>query len=565
MEGKMKKPVKNTAKMAKIPPLMVKYDSINDRTAEKVLNHLGKGGVVNVIQSAAWSPNYDPTIKNSPTSYVIPQAFYGYQARSKEESKWDRATINATAWDKYIKDAFVRTSIERIVGRITGEGFQFYSENWKINRWIDRIVYDVRNELYSSISGFVTRKLVESELFLKLTVHEDDGFVEVDIIEPGMVEDIIAHKRKNNLPLFFKVRTDPKEAAKGSGYVFYPSVYVGYLPKLALEYDQTKGFDPKDVEQNPDVKKKSRNKLLYRSYVLNWRFGVKEMDRYVSSLRTVFEPIEDYKEAKEWRFEYMKAISSFFIFYQFEDQKTWVRWLALPEEKKKETGLAQPLRPADRLFCPPGVKPLLLNPNLPRLSGEDEDFLKWISGGLRQPYDITSSDIKGPTYASVKGSRTPYLDFISDVRDMARNFFINDFWKFIFFTKGCFDRYFVDMTVREAVEFKAKKPKFRDVVKRPESLIKVSFPMSAEVDMLNVANASLGSKRGSLTYHLGTPKSLTADKLGIGDYHNQLLYRATEEERYPEEYVKVDENVEGNAGAQPQDKKSTEPKPKPQE
>ena len=142
---------------------------------------------------------------------------------------------------------------------------------------------------------------------------------------------------------------------------------------------------------------------------------------------------------------------------------------------------------------------------------------------------------------------------------MTTNFLLNDFWKFIFFVKGTFDKYFVDMTVRQAVEFKAKKPKFKDVIRRPESLIKISFPVSAEIDILNMANAALGSKRGSLTYHLGTPKALTAEKLGLVSYHNQLLARATEEDAYPEEYIKTDTAVEGA----PPEAKNPDGTPKP--
>jgi len=531
--------------------LVVGLDQLDDKTLKQIESNLAQGKPIYLKQSAAWQGGANASSTALTRSSFAPVALRSISEDTKEDKKFDRLKINQTAWDKYKTDAFVGRSVDDVVGRITGEEFDISSKIPQIDQYLKEVIYDPRNELYSSWCGYVTRKMVESELFLNFTVHKEDGFSEIDVIEPPTVEQVLMHPKKRTVPVYYGIKGGDGKT------ITLTSIYCAYLPELEADITDSdlKIYNMTRPVQDDEIFERSKETLKYKNYVVSWRSGVKEIARTASHLRTVFEPLDDFKEAKKWRFEYMKALSTYFIFYKFTDLRSWLTWLSLTDEQKRETGMAQALSAGDRLFCPPGVEPLLQNPNLPRLSGEDEDMLKWISSGLRQPYDVVSSDIKGPTFASIKGSRTPYVDYISDIREMTRLFLINDFFKAIFFIKTKCGRGFPEkVKVKEVVEIKEKKEVKKFVEYRPEHLIDITFPQSINIDMTDVANASLGSKRGSITYHLGISKESTAKKMGFSNYGRELVKRATEIMNYPEELVGDDkialDNGSGGPGAE---------------
>lgn len=518
---------------------------ITDAMASEVETILDKGGIVHIAQRVGpWQNESGWEVDLDGRSWNMPIAFGNTSIQEKKEDlAFDRKTVNATAFAKYTRDPFVSRTIDDFQGRITGEDFQFYSRIYDIQEWIDTIIYDVRNELYGAWSGYVIRKLTEAELFLNLTIGQD-GFVEIDIVEPGLIESndstsggIITHKTKKTMPIYYSIKNSDK-----GDYKLYPSIYVAYLDNLESFVDETKvaSVGREVIKKNDEITKATKGKLKYGSYILNWKGLVREILRPASNLRTVFEPLEDHKTAKKWRSEYMKALSTYFIFYSFEDVKSWLRWIKLTDAEKRATGMGQILSPGDRLFLPPGVKAELQNPQIPTLSGQDEDVLKMISSGLRQPYDMLSGDIKGPTYASIKGTRTPYMDYISDLRELTKRFFIHDFWKAIFFIKACFDPKYAIFKEKQVVGISEKKKDTRIIKLPPERFINIIFPQSYNIDMTQMANALLGSKRGSLSYHLGMAKADVAKRLGVGNFHTSLLARATEELHYPKDILPDD-------------------------
>ena len=552
------------------------FSDITREQASEVTQHLDNGGSIKIVQSITPWQKQDPV-----NTSVVASSLYGTMVSSyvdsqsdKNESGFDRKRINSEAWKKFNENPFVRRSINDVVGRVTGEEFGFFSRVRDIQEWMNTIIYDVRNELYKAWDGYVARKLVETELFLALTIDETDGFVEVDVVEPGLIDGttdfctggIVTHPTKTTLPIYYNVKlTDTNGYNKD---VLIPSIYTAYLPNIEESVAGKLNGLGTPPKASKEVKAKTKGKLKYRTYIVSWHHGIREIIRTVSDLRTIFEPLEDYKEAKKWRFEYMKALCSYFIFYEFEDVKSWLRWLALTDEQKRSTGLGQPLRPADKLFLPPGVKGTIQNPQIPSLSGQDEDLLKMISSGMRQPYDMLSGDLKGPTYASVKGSRNPYLDYISDLRNTAEQFFVHDFWKAVFYIKACFDKSYSQYKIKEVVGFKNKKEVSETVTYKPEQLIDAVFPQSSSVDVQSVANAMLGSKRGSLSYHLGISKEMIANRLGINNFYGALLKGATERANIPEDLLPEDKSIDEldsglGSKAGPEAKgTSTKPKPK---
>lgn len=536
--------------------MMINYQDI-DSHASDIENFLDRGGRVIVREPISASSVGTSTWQNQGVldngtfmPLRIVQSITGES--DKTEQEYDRTTINNEAWKKYKEDAFISSAIDRLAGRVFGRGFGISSHIYEIQEYIDELVESPINELYSGYLGFGIRKMVEYELFLRCTIHID-GFIEFDVIEPDDIKGIgdyckhgiVHHKTKKTMPVWYRVkRTGLANNLKGSvtdsDFELIPSIYQVYIPEFSDVYsvEELKGLNAIVPKKDDALFRKSKGNIKYKQYILNWKHGVKEIIRNVSKLRTIFEPLEDYKKNKRWRSDYMKALSSYFIFYEFEDKIAWYRWQALTADKKRETGLLQPLRPADRLLVPPGIKATIQSPQLPKLSGDDEDLLKWMATAANTPYDIFASDSKGPTYASTKSSRPFYMDYINDWQGFTEQFFIYDFFRFAFYVKSKLDKKFkYSYPVEICKGFKNKKPVFEMKKVPAYKLITCTFPDSQETALADVANGVLGSKRGDLTWHLGVSKKLQAKKLGIQNYQVELMKRAEEENQYPEDLV----------------------------
>jgi len=189
---------------------------------------------------------------------------------------------------------------------------------------------------------------------------------------------------------------------------------------------------------------------------------------------------------------------------------------------------------------PPGMKMTAINPNLPKISEGDTDILHMVTGGLNEPEDVSTGQSKG-TLASVKASRGPMSDRISDEISYFDKFLKYDFYASIFFLKSVVSNFPSEFSVREAVGFDKQKPKFKNVKKKPEFLIEVSYPESEINDAESRARAFLGVKHGSTYETLGIPNAVIAKKMGLGNYKKLRLQHATEEEKYPELLPSMDQ------------------------
>ena len=85
-----------------------------------------------------------------------------------------------------------------------------------------------------------------------------------------------------------------------------------------------------------------------------------------------------------------------------------------------------------------------------------------------------------------------------------------------------------------AVAWKNKKAVFKNVPRRPEQLIDISYPISDVIDLESRTKAMLGVKHGPISEQLGIPNKDVADRLGIGGYGRRRLDKAAEDETYPE-------------------------------
>jgi hypothetical protein len=265
--------------------------------------------------------------------------------------------------------------------------------------------------------------------------------------------------------------------------------------------------------------------------------------RNTSYLRTTIEWLNHYEALKKYEIDHKKSSGSYLWVVSIEDPKSFRIWLSLSEEEKRSTGIMAKKTPGGTLIMPPGMKLTAVNPQLPKISEADTDILHMITSGLNEPEDVSTGQSKG-TFASVKASRGPMSDRISDEVSYFERFLKFDFYASIFWLKSKVGKMAESFKIRRAIDFKTTngeaKPIFEYVKKKPEFLININFPVSEVIDAETRARAYLGVKHGSVYDTLGIPNTEIAKRLGFGSYKKMRLDQATEEETYPELQATLD-------------------------
>lgn len=453
----------------------------------------------------------------------------------KFELEEDRTKLQKECWRRFNKSPFVGTSIRGQVGRLTGFGFEISSEIFDIQEAIEETELDPRNRLFSNWTKFVGRSNIEGELFLTLTPHKD-GFIEVDLIDPSWIkggdnEGIMYHPTKSCFPLFYSVNP-------GSSPSLIPSINLAYYPDLIGVAKKDKMYvetQTKDSRSSKNI----YNKLGgFSRFIVSWDRSMMTK-RNVSHLRTVLEWLNHYENLKKYEIDHKKSAGSYLWIITMEDPKAFRRWLELSDEDRRKTGIMAKKTPGSTLVLPPGMKAEAVSPKLPTISDTDTDILHLVTGGLNEPEDISTGQSKG-TFASVKASRGPMSDRISDEIAYFERFLRFDFYRAVFFLKSAVSDFQKVFSVRTAIDFKDQKPVFKDVNYAPEKLLDISFPVSEMIDSETRARAFLGVKHGSVYDVLGIPNKEIAKKIGFGNYRRLRLQQATEEDRFPELQPPVD-------------------------
>jgi hypothetical protein len=469
----------------------------------------------------------------------------------KSGDNYNREELQQACWDKFNKNPQISTAVKGQVGRLCGNGFETSSEIAKIQDVIEEIEFDQRNRLYLFWPKFVGRSVIEGELFQCLTLH-DDGFIEIDFIDPsdiagGGEDGIIYHPTKATMPLFYFVnQNNPNDPANKGTAELVPSIFVARFPELAKLAKKNPAFVESQTVNSKSGKPKYRSVGGYRRFIISWdkSFMTK---RNVSHLRTILEWLNHYENLKKYEIDHKKSAGSYLWVITMEDPKTFRMWLALTDEERKQTGVMAKKTPGGTLVLPPGMKMECKNPALPNISESDTDIFHMITSGLNEPEDVTSGQSKG-TFSSVKATRGPMSDRMMDESTYFERFLRHDFWGNIFFLKSSVYGFPEKFDQRVAVEFKDQEPVFKNVKRKPESLIDISFPTSEVNDAEAKARAFLGVKHGSTYETLGIPNQEIAKKLGFGNYRRLRLAHATEMERYPELSLSVDQAaIPGNA------------------
>jgi hypothetical protein len=480
----------------------------------------------------------------------------GFSSSASKEGQ--REALQQACWTKFNENPQISTAVKGQVGRLAGYGYEVSSEIPKINDVLEETELDQRNRLYLFWPKYIGRSIVEGELFLCCTVHKD-GFVEVDFIDPsdiagGGEDGVIYHPTKPSMPLFYYVsQVNPNDPTKRFPILVYPELYA-----KAKTYP---GFVESMLDDSRSSKAQFRTVGGFNRFIIAWdkSFMTK---RNVSHLRTILEWLNHYENLKKYEIDHKKSAGSYLWVITIADPKAFRSWLALSDDERRKTGIMAKKTPGGTMILPPGMTLQCMNPSLPNISESDTDIFHMITSGLNEPEDVTSGQSKG-TFASVKASRGPMSDRSMDESAYFERFLRHDFWGGIFFLKSKTSKFPALFDQKVAVDFKDQEPVFKNVKKRPELLIDISFPTSEVNDPEAKARAFLGVKHGSTFDTLGIPNQEIAKKMGFGNYRKLRLAQATEIERYPELAVAVDQAVVPGQDVGKQDPTQKNPDAKP--
>lgn len=450
-------------------------------------------------------------------------------------------------FQKFYFNPHVNTSTRGIVGRIVGEGFATVSEIPEIEDAVEEIEEDYRNRLYDYWPKFLTRTFLSGELFLCFTVHED-GFIEIDYVNPDTIDDskadngIIFHPSKTRMPLVYILKDKDKGIDE-----HIPSIYMARYPELWSVAREQKDFDQSKLNGSRSRKFKSLGN--YYRFIVSWDLGL-ITNRSTSHLITILEWLNHWENLKKYEIDHKKSSGAYVHVVRFTDVKSWVTWLGLTDEQRAKTGIAAPKTPGGTLVLGPNIEHKIENPTLPKISEGDSDIMQMISSGLNEPADVTTGQAKG-TFASVKASRGPMSDKVSDEKTYFGRWLIHDFWGNVFFLKSKVSDFPERFKVRKAVGFKNKKAIFKEVDKKPEKCIEILFPISAIEDLEGITKSLLGVKHGSLYDTAGVPNKAILKRIGFKGYGKLRLEQEEEKDKYPDTILTIDQESFQEQGLEP--------------
>jgi len=464
----------------------------------------------------------------------------------KDEDKYTRERLQTECWNKFHKNPQINTAIRGRVGRLTGLGYEISSDIQEIQDVIDEISDDHRNSLWKMMIKYVGRFEVEGELFLCLTCHSD-GFIEIDFIDPSTVKGfsdnsgIISHPTKPCFPLFYQIEI--KNSLTGLlTQNQIPSINIARYPTLINVAKQENEFNAA-LQESSRSKKRIFSKFGgYYRFIIAWDKGFLTK-RCISYLRTIIKWINYYENLKQYEIDHKKSAGAYLWTVTMTDPKAFKIWLSLSDDERKKTGIGAKKTPGSTLVLPPGMELKCVSPQLPNIKDSDTDIMEMVSSGLNEPEDVTSGISKG-TFASVKASRGPMSDRISDDIAYFDRWQRYDFWGNIFFLKSKITDFPEVFEVQEAVDFdKQQNPIMKSVKRRAEKLIDISYPTSEMLDFEARAKGLLGVKHGPLADNLGISYKTIASKLGVNNYGKERLRYAAEQKKYPKLQYMVDQEA----------------------
>lgn len=480
---------------------------------------------------------------------------------TKEGSPVSREILHAHIWNKFHSNPHVNTSTRGLVGRLTGNGFATVSDIPEIDTVIEETETDYRNRLYDYWPKFITRTFISGELFLCFTCH-DDGFIEVDFIDPDVIDGepehgIIFHPRKTRMPLVYCIKDTDNDIEE-----HIPSIYLARYPELYQVAKQQEGFSARMLGPCRTRKQAFKTVGGFNRFIVSWDLGL-ITKRSTSHLQTILQWLNHWENLKMYEIDHKKSSGAYVWVVKFSDVKSWLVWLSLTDEQRRQTGIGTEKTPGSTLVIGPNMEVKPQNPNLPKISDGDSDIMQMISSGLNESQDVTTGQNKG-TFASVKASRGPMSDRVSDEMICFERWLRWDFWGNIFYLKSEIAEFPKTFTMNEATDFdKKQEATFEEVEKKPERCLDICFPISEIDNIEGQAKALLGVKHGSLNDTAGLPNEELMKKLGFRGYKKLRLKKATEDKKYPKTILAVDQeqHQESTEAEPPKGKKASNQDP----
>lgn len=442
--------------------------------------------------------------------------------------------LQKLCWKKYSENPQIRSYISDYKGGLTGKDFATVSDEYDIHYFIKELTEDVRNELFNNMPKYVARSEIEGELFLMISVH-DDGFSEIDFIAPPSLtggdnnSGIFFHPKKATMPLVYEV-----SFAEDEETVYIPSVYCAYIDRKELSVlNKYANFDFKKFKFASKNGHSSLNG--FRRFMTRWDKGVIKK-RNASHILCTLKWLDQYESLKNWEILHKKSSGSYLWVVEIEDTKAFKQWLAMSPQDKKDTGLYDDKTPGGTVILPPGLTMKCHNPNLPKISETDTDILQMAISGLNTTDHALTGKTQGSTFAGIKETGKTATDRLQNEISYFERFLRYDFWRHLLYFKSQLDLTFkFEYSRKEAWGFDEKgEPKIRTVKKKAYDLLDIFFPTSEVQNVVDKANAYLGSKHAAVTDSLGIPSSYVAKRLGFSGYRYLRLQKATEDALYPE-------------------------------
>jgi len=441
--------------------------------------------------------------------------------------------LQASCWEKVQNSPHLSGYVNDTAGKICGNGFSIDAFDQRIQTVVDEILTDPRNDFILNTPMYISRHLIEGELFLPMTIHPD-AFCEIDFIDPAYIkggsEDntgIISHPTKPQVRLAYIIeRPDKKPITIPSTYLLHYPNAIKLIPKQYRDR----------IPTTTNRKYKKINNIA--NYMIEWKRGY-VTKRNLSQIKSTLEWLNYYELMKKIEVDYKRSATSYLWVVKFEDKAAFRLWMSMTEEEQRRTGLMAQKSPGGQLILPPGMTISCEAPRLSTITDEDRDLLHFVTAGLGVDASTLTGDYNANTYASAKMARTPLSDRISAYATYFERFIKYELFRSVFIAKNIINGTKIDYKVKQVVKFLDKEPRSRNVIKKAWELIDVSFPLDDVADLEAKAKAFLGSKHGSLPDTLGISKETIAKRLGFGAYAKEVYKYWSEKEYMPD--LPVDE------------------------
>lgn len=457
--------------------------------------------------------------------------------------------LQKLSWTKYRTFGPLNASVNSKADYVASAGFSVYSDVYEIDLFLKDLFYSYRNRLYARTVGWMIRMLGEGELFILLVVDEE-GNITARNLEPSKVGSssddfgLLTDPDDVSQALFYKYKTK-------NGFEFIPDTRFIIEPDYMTE--RTKAlkdkFDRTKISELTRGNAKYKKIGGYRRFILHWKnlTGIYEYKRDTSSLSTVIEWINLYIKALRWGLDHKKALSAYTWSIQFDDtpagKVAWHVWNKMSDIDKEKTNLMKPLSPGSRAFLMPGMKLGVYNPQIPSLSGNNQDLLNLSGAGARTPQDLWQGQTEGSTYASIRSTRPPLVAEIENLQSKLENFLKYEFLRACFNAKLAMGARLIApggkkhklpdiYTDQWIYEIKNGKPKIKKIPVELCEAVKFTWPtVKLDEKPQEQANASLGSKHAGLR-SIGVSSATIAKKFGIDDLSRERRKKALEDEEY---------------------------------